>query len=357
MRALVAFRPDVSLPRSVRCARVTKIGGDYYGFGLADVPEPVFEPDLPENHKRVLLRVLGVSLNYRDLAVLRHSVETQPAVGIGSDFVGVILRRGSAVRQFNAGDRVFADMSWSTSSRRRIGVPTNAASVEVQAIHEDALREVPASMPNEVAAAFSLCSQTVYSMLRRLRLSGEERLLVTAAGSNVGYHTIEALKNRTNVEICAATTSGVTAKALRNMNVSEVAQLESPAGLRRAFASHAGGTPFSAAVDPWADIYMNHVVPLLGFGGRYITCGAALTGRASARLTRKGLTALIVRNLTITGNCLGSRSDLTAAIADWTASRFTVRLDSIHRGSAVHAFISRTFCSPNRLGKVVYLYD
>jgi hypothetical protein len=66
--------------------------------------------------------------------------------------------------------------------------------------------------------------------------------------------------------------------------------------------------------------------------------------------------ALIVKNVTLMGNCLGTTQDLANALRDWCDGRLQVVLDSVHRAGTLRRFLERSFTAPDRFGKAVYLY-
>jgi len=63
------------------------------------------------------------------------------------------------------------------------------------------------------------------------------------------------------------------------------------------------------------------------------------------------------KNIQIIGNCVGLARDLKDAIRDYQSGALKVIIDSVYTGTQVGAFLERTFNSPDRFGKVVYLYS
>jgi hypothetical protein len=64
----------------------------------------------------------------------------------------------------------------------------------------------------------------------------------------------------------------------------------------------------------------------------------------------------MLKNLQITGNCIGVTSDLQKAIEDFEGGALDVIVDSVFSGSQVSEFLDRTYNSKDRFGKVVYQY-
>jgi threonine dehydrogenase-like Zn-dependent dehydrogenase len=69
------------------------------------------------------------------------------------------------------------------------------------------------------------------------------------------------------------------------------------------------------------------------------------------------LMTAMFKNLQIIGNCIGLTTDLQQAIADYTAGKFDVVIDSVFTGNQIAEFFDRTFNQKDRFGKVVYRYD
>jgi len=59
----------------------------------------------------------------------------------------------------------------------------------------------------------------------------------------------------------------------------------------------------------------------------------------------------------IQGNCLGAKEDLQQASSDFAASSLPVVVDFSYTGDEVGGFLSRTYVSADRFGKVVYSYS
>jgi NADPH:quinone reductase-like Zn-dependent oxidoreductase len=223
-------------------------------------------------------------------------------------------------------------------------------------------------MPVEVAAAFPVGAQTAFSIIRRAGIGPGANVLITAATSNTSLFVISALAGRARVY--GTTSKSGKERELRDLGVTEVIRLhDGPEFIRNEgriaeVVRRSGG--FNCVIDPFADLYSGPALDVLSFGGKYITCGfmdqytdltGAETSRPAACFEKERWSQIILRNLQIVGNCLGSSADLSDAIERYQSGSLPVTIDSIHQGSAVAAFFSRTFSDPDRFGKVVYRYD
>ncbi|GJG89794.1 hypothetical protein tb265_49750 [Gemmatimonadetes bacterium T265] len=343
--------------------------------GVLDAPDPRFDA-AGVDRRRVLVRVRAFSCNYRDKAVvLRAAVHlgAQQFFSVGSEFAGEVAAVGRDVTRVRAGDRVIGDNTYAPDDGAAApdgphpGIPTNNASRELLLVHEDKVMPIPAGMPDDVAAAFGLGAQTAFSMVDKLALRPGNRVLVTAATSNTSLFAIQALRGR-GVDVYATSTSGRQEAALAAAGVRELFVVDpavprfSQVELLAARAAAFGG--FDGVVDPFFDLYLPKVLSVMKNGGRYVTCGLHgqyldITGSAPPAPPpdwQAVLGAVVARNVSLIGNCLGRRRHLEAAIGAWQDGSFDVRLDSVQRGGGADAFLSRTFEARERFGKVVYAY-
>ena len=334
-----------------------------------------FDASAAENRRRVCVKVLAMSCNYRDRGLMfrMRAFGAQRFVAVGSEFVGEVIAVGPDVRHLKEGDRVVPDHHYTgggvSPDGVRQGVPTNAASKELLILPEQKLCRIPDSMPNHIAAALTLNGQTAFSMVRKAAVRPGSRVLVMAATSNTALATISALTGA-GVCVVASTTSHHFADALRAMGASDVLLSDrgGPAAgeiaadpLREWVARHG---EFDAIIDPFFDLHLQRVVGLLAPFGRYITCGlagqnpslAAAAGVTGGPPMTEILFTVLVRNLQLLGNCLGVTEDLERALAAYETRSFTPVIDSVYSGERAAAFLNRTFNDRNRFGKVVFSY-
>jgi NADPH:quinone reductase-like Zn-dependent oxidoreductase len=330
--------------------------------------DPVFDHAEPANRRKVLVRVKAFSLNYRDKNRIFTMVRNGSGHGfypIGSEFVAEVLAVGPEVTRVAMGDRVIGDCAYPDSGAAGVapGVPSNHGSKEFQILHEVKLVKVPDSMPDTVAAAFSIGAQTNYSMIRRLELFAGANVLVTAAKSNTSLFAINALRNR-NVNIYATSSSRRFETELRAMGVKDLAIIDESGKLlgHPALDGAKGGIHF--AIDPYWDLHRSRVLEVLAFGGKYISCGLydqylAMIGKPPIKPQEAAndFPFILMKNLHMLGNCIGASSDLTAALGDFAAGALNVNIDRSYSRGQEAEFVDRTYNSKDRFGKVVYQYN
>jgi NADPH:quinone reductase-like Zn-dependent oxidoreductase len=347
---------------------------------LVDLGDVQFIPDRPDNDEYVLVKTRAFSCNYRDRGLMLQrmrlldertlrSADEFFCAGIGSDFVGDVIAIGKNVEQIRVGDRVIPNASFPRTGYDgvRPGVPTNSASCRLHVLHFSQIVKVPPSMPDEAAAGFSIGYQTAYGMVRRLHLRDESNVLVTAAGSNTSLKLLQVLRKH-HLNVYALTSKGHRTAELKAAGAKEIfvvprelQNLWEHAQLTAAYRETEG---FDAILDPFSDFYLGRLVEFVATGGAYITCGiknqfasiAGSQGFAQAKSTSLVLALCIKKNITIMGNCLGTREDLETAISDFESGMIGVQIDSVFTGSELGGFFHRSFGAEDRFGQVVYRY-
>lgn len=350
-----------------------ELAGNRVFCGLLERPDPEVDMDAGENRGRVLVRKRGFSCNFRDRGTILEVARFAPpsaCYDIGSEFVGEVVAVGEGVDEPRVGSRVIGDYAFPQERRGgpASGVPSNHCSLGLEVFDAGRLVAIPAAMPDEVAAGFTIGAQTSYSMVRRLDLVAGESVLVTAARSNTSLFVIQALRKR-GVRVFATTSSGLDqARRLRALGVERVFGLADGAssfneiGEIRDCATELEG--FDAIVDPFFDLHLARAVSVLATGGRYVTCGFLDQAphvephRLAPELgdLRAVVQALMLKNGRLLGNCIGTHADLVAALDDYCAGALEVTIDSVHREPAVAAWFRRTFACRDRLGKTPFLY-
>jgi NADPH:quinone reductase-like Zn-dependent oxidoreductase len=332
---------------------------------ILEVSDPVFDPVAQPDH--VLLRTLGFSMNFRDRALVLRMATSDKTEGfyvVGSDFVAEVVAVGVNVTEVAPGDRVIPNCIWPPQPGiAHAGIPSNHASRELQVLSREAVMRVPPEMDLAVAACFSIGGQTSHSIVRRLSLSAGERVLVTAPRSNTSLFVLAALAGL-DVEIHGVTGSGRDAERLRDLGVANLVTVNArsgPIAQATGFAGALATGGYHGVADPFSDLYLAQVAPMMAFGARYVTCGfedqsSSYTGVERPRAQFEGLMGhVMMRNLAILGNCLGTTPDLERAVERHRAGQFPVVMDSVFRDDPA-GFLRRTYTSSERFGKVAFLY-
>jgi len=215
-------------------------------------------------------------------------------------------------------------------------------------------------------AAFSVGAQTAYSMVRRLSLVPGCHVAVTAATSNTSLFALKALAARGHIVHAITTSPGVT-DHLHGSGARYVHTLPRNdrymAALLQSLSAQRLET-VDAVIDPFCDVYLRKLLPVVRRFGVYATCGvlAQFQEAHDDSFAKIGLgvdevfNQLIRKSIVLVGNNLGTSSDLSDAAADFQAGVLDIDIDTVLRNGEVGSFVERSFQAPGRCGKVVFEY-
>ncbi|TGQ85658.1 NADP-dependent oxidoreductase [Mesorhizobium sp. M8A.F.Ca.ET.208.01.1.1] len=162
---------------------------------LADMPEP----ELRDNDVLVEVHAAGVNLldsKLRD-GEFKLIVPYRPPFILGHDVAGIVVRAGSKVRKFKAGDEVYA--------RPRDGRIGTFA--ELIALDEADVALKPKNLSMEEAASIPLVGLTAWQVLvERAGLRKGQKVFIQAGSGGVGTFAIQLAKH---LGATVATTAGV----------------------------------------------------------------------------------------------------------------------------------------------------
>lgn len=345
----------------------------HFSFSGINVPVGILTIDTPNYLIRadsdVLIKVSSFSCSYRDRGLFlnfnyrcqhltkKNQITYSP---FGSEFVGVVLAIGKSVKTLKVGDRVIPNCHYynATSVGHFEGIPTNFASQRLHIFHENKLIRIPDCMPDEIAASFSIVSQTAYSMIRKANIKGGEKVLVTAATSNTSLAIIKALKNK-RVKIYATSSKEENKDWLYSWGIDEFIPLNTLVDKRESNKD----LFFDIVMDPFYDLYIHGIINYINHNGRYIYCGLCEQYQPLDKSILpfsenfKNIFGLcLTKNISIIGNCLGIHSDLEEAVKDYTDEKYNLAIDSVYSGLDIIPFLERSFKSSSRIGKAVYKY-
>ncbi len=314
----------------------------------------------------VVVRVRAFSCNYRDRGFLAlvASGRLKECV-LGSEFAGEVLAVGRGVRGIGVGNRVMGKYTYDglpTSDGLLGGVFCNSTSTEYLVVHASRLLLIPDDISWISAAAFSLNAQTAAAMVRRAEVSSGDHVTVFGATSSVGLALIQ-MATAAGAVVSAVTSRPEVTPLLRSLGAERVHELRQGG---TAAASNDEGQlvrrlgEASCVFDPFCDVHFSLGAEILGFRGRYVTCGIA--GRESSRMANAwqyagALAVMIMKNITVVTNCLGTELDLETAVDLCILGQYQVVVDSVFQEDNPQGYLMRTFQAPERVGKVVMEYS
>jgi len=218
---------------------------------VGEVPTPELAPD------EVYLAVMASSINFNTVwtsifepistfgALARLGRESEwakrhdlPYHVVGSDASGVVLKVGSAVRNWKPGDRVTVhcnhvddqdpsahDDSMMAANQRIWGYETNFGGLaDLAVVKANALMPKPAHLTWEEAAVSALCNSTSYRMLvgrNGARMKQGDVVLIWGATGGIGAYATQYVLNGGGIPVCVVS-SPDKADILRKMGVEHI---------------------------------------------------------------------------------------------------------------------------------------
>lgn len=361
MRALTVLSP--SIEKKVEESQKYYIDIDSHKIPLAliHIPDTEFDETNDNYDNLVLIKKEGFSLNYRDLGIIQtawHKLSKQNVDSyypIGSDFCGRVVKKGKNVKDLSIGDRVIGDGTYPFVAKGITpGVPTNHSSKELELLHYKKLKKIPDTILPEVASGMSIGTQTTISMIEKAEISEGANVLVTSVTSNTSLFFLGFLKHK-NCNVYGLSYSGE--------KLDEVKK-EYPF-IKDIFSFKDNAIPknllFDAILDPFIDTYLESLVSHLNFNAKYVTCGIynqsmdKFNSKSSYKNVSNIMGALLSKNASIIGNCLGNEQNLIDGIELLGTKKATLPIDSVFNEESFKEFIDKSF-GPNRFGKTVMLY-
>ncbi|HTH06952.1 MAG TPA: crotonyl-CoA carboxylase/reductase [Ilumatobacteraceae bacterium] len=251
------------VPESYRAAHVRKDDQEMWvgvpsrdkdprkSLHIGDVPTPELAPD------EAYVAVMASSINFNTVwtsifepvstfgPIARLARESewakrhdQPYQVVGSDASGVVLRVGSAVRNWKPGDRVTVhcnhvddqdpsahDDSMLANNQRIWGYETNFGGLaDLAVVKANQLMPKPEHLTWEEAAVNALCNSTSYRMLvshNGAQMKQGDVVLIWGATGGIGAYATQYVLNGGGIPVCVVS-SAEKGDILRNMGVEHI---------------------------------------------------------------------------------------------------------------------------------------
>jgi len=299
-----------------------------------DVPEPVLT-----DAGDVRVRVRAASLNHLDLFVVAGlpGISITPPWILGSDAVGIVDAVGTAVRNVAVGARVAINpgigcgaceycregehplcVRFAVLGEHRPG--TFADYVVVPATH---VREIPATIPDELAAAFPLAGLTAWRMLvSRAKVRAGELVLIQGIGSPVAIAALQVAKAR-GATVWVTSSSDEKLARARALGADDGLNYRTQ-DVAREVRARTGKRGADIVVDNSGKESWASSLGALGRRGRLVTCGAT-TGPVVETDVRR----MFWNQWTLMGTTMSSESEFHAVMDEFVAGRITMPVDSV----------------------------
>jgi NADPH:quinone reductase len=188
----------------------------YYEPQPISQPDSLLELDIAEPvpaEDDLLVEVKAVSVNPVDYKIRRSrkSSNNQPVI-LGWDAAGVVVEKGSKVKKFAVGDKVFY-----AGDLNRQG-----ANAQLHLINHKLAAKIPSNLDFVEAAALPLTALTAYEALfEKLKITPEHtgNILIIGGAGGVGSIAIQLLKQLTQTRVYATYGRAPSLKWLQSLNV------------------------------------------------------------------------------------------------------------------------------------------
>ncbi|CAE5958369.1 unnamed protein product [Arabidopsis arenosa] len=198
--AAVNFTADATIPKEMKAW----VYSDYGGVDVLKLESNIAVPEVKED--QVLIKVVAAALNPVDAkrrqGKFKATDSPLPTVP-GYDVAGVVVKVGSAVKDFKEGDEVYADVS-----EKALEGPKQFGSLaEYTAVEEKLLALKPKNIDFAQAAGLPLAIETADEGLVRTEFSAGKSILVLNGAGGVGSLVIQLAKHVYGASKVAATAS------------------------------------------------------------------------------------------------------------------------------------------------------
>lgn len=316
---------------------------------LRDEPAPV-----PQRGE-VLVRVHAVSLNFRDLAMVRgrYPRPCYPGLIPTSDAAGEIVAVGEGVKAFKPGDRVMGafhprwfggDMP-STVAADSYGAESDGWLCELKALSQEAVVPIPDSLSYEAACTLPCAGLTAWTALTgRTPIRAGHSVLIQGSGG-VSIFALQLAK-AAGATVIATSSSAEKLARLKDLGADYLINYKDDPAWGQTAAKLTGGRGVDAVVEIGGPGTMNQSLHASKIGG-HISLIGVLTGVAGEIATALAMS----KNITIKGVTVGSRQEQEEMIAAIEANGIKPVIDSTYPLDQIAAAFAHQI-SQKHFGKI-----
>jgi len=300
--------------------------------------------DLPTPELRrstdVRLRMRAAALNHLDLFVVRGlpGVTIAPGWVLGADGTGVIDAVGDDVHEVAVGDVVVINPGLSDGTCEycrdgeqslcvRFGILGEHAPgtiAEYVVLPSRNVRQVPATIPTDVAAAFSLASLTAWRMIvTRARLRPGEHVLIWGIGGGVAIAALQICK-QLGARVWVTSSSEAKLERARALGADETIN-HARADVAKLIRDRTAKRGVDVVVDDVGVATWKHSLAALGRRGRLVTCGATTGPMVETDVRR-----LFWNQWSILGSTMGNDAEYDAIVNELRGGRLYPPIDHVY---------------------------
>jgi len=308
---------------------------------------------LPELHAPtdVRVRMRAGALNHLDLWVVRGlpGVTITPGWIMGADGVGEIESVGSAVRDVAVGDRVIINPGISDRTCEYclageqslcvrfalLGEHRPGTFAEYVVVPAANVRLVPADVPDDVAAAFTLATLTAWRMVvTRAQVRPGEEVLIQGIGGGVALAALQICK-QLGARVWVTSRSDEKLARARELGADETINATS-VDVGREVRARTNRRGVDVVVDSVGTATWAQSTGALARGGRLVTCGAT-----SGPIVETDVRRLFWNQWSILGSTMGNDAELDAITGELAAGRLHPPVDRVYPLSEGRAAFAR----------------
>lgn len=327
----------------------------------ADVPAPT----LPAaGHVRV--RVRAAALNRLDVWTLGGlpGVTITPPWIMGADATGVIAEVSADVQAdpagIRVGDRVIVNPGISCRRCefcaagehslcirfRLLGEHLPGSFAEELVVPATNVRRIPASLGDDVAAAFTLATLTAWRMcVTRAAVRAGDEVLIWGIGGGVSLAALQICKAR-GARVWVTSSKADKLERARALGADELLD-HSAVDVGKEIRARTGKRGVNVVIDSIGERTWEQSLGALARGGRLVTCGGT-SGHTLTMDVRK----LFWNQWSIMGSTMGNDAEFDAIAAEFAAGRLLPPVDSVFALADGRAAFER-LASGAQFGKVV----
>jgi NADPH:quinone reductase-like Zn-dependent oxidoreductase len=299
-----------------------------------DLPVPSVSPG------EVRVRVAAASLNHLDLFVVHGlpGITITPPWILGSDAAGTVDAVGAGVTGVHVGARVAINpgVGCGTCEYCRsgdqplclrfavLGEHRPGSFAEYVIVPQTHVYDVPASIPDDVAAAFPLAGLTAWRMVvSRAQVRPGDRVLVQGIGSPVSLAALQIARLR-GAEVWVTSSSDAKLEKARALGAAETINYRTQ-DVAKEVRARTGKRGVDVVIDSAGRESWPGSLGALGRRGRLVTCGGT-TGPIVETDVRK----LFWNQWTLMGSTMSSETEFRDVMAEFVAGRLTMPVDGVY---------------------------
>ncbi len=239
----------------MRALIVDRLGPDYEGVSLQDIPVPAPGPG------EVLVRVKAAGVNFPDLLMTRGEYQMKPPLpfGLGMELSGEIAALGPSVEGWSVGQAI-------------VGGAKLGGFAEFAILPAASLKAKPERLSFAQAAGYGAAYITAYvGLVRRGNLQPGDWVLVHGAAGGVGLAAVDMAKMM-GARVIATSASDAKLKVLQDEYAPD-AVLNVTNGFREQVKEITGGRGADIIYDPVGGDVFDESVRCIAFDGRLLVIG------------------------------------------------------------------------------------